>query len=244
MNTSSTPSATVLVIEDQEYIREIITDNLTLDGFTVLGAGTIREGTLLLRKQRPDVIVLDIELPDGNGFKFCSDLRRGNIIPDPHISNIPVLMLTAYTQDEDQLRGFDMGADDYVSKPFVPEQLTARLRAIVRRTQATRLVDDIAIGKLTIDLNSGVVRYEGEVHDFAPIERNLLLTLARSLNEVLSREDLLRTVWSWEVDGDDAGTRTVDVHVNRLRARLAQINPEYGHVIRTVRGVGYMLQSA
>lgn len=229
----------VLIIEDEAYIMEFITKNLTKDGFNVCMAETAQIGLTKLRTEAIDAVVLDLRLPDMDGFEFCRRIRRQELIPDPVIARVPILMLTARTLDEDILTGFEVGADDYLTKPFNPLHLAARLKAIIRRAQTPPRQDDLRVYSLQIDLKKGAIRCGDKLLDLAPIERKLLLILASHPEEPFSRETLLQQVWDWNV-GECLTTRTVDVQINRLRKKLTEADSRCLNLIETMRGIGYV----
>ena len=217
----------ILIIEDEPHIVLGLTDALEFEGFAVVSAGKGKDGVLLARQEKPDAILLDLMLPDTNGFKVCEDVRRS----DPFV---PIIMLTARGQEVDKIRGLDAGADDYVTKPFKPVELVARVRAQLRRGE-TGQAENLAIGDVQIDVPAHQVLRDGVPIALTPLEFDLLVALARKPRQVFTRELLLEQVWGYRHAAD---TRLVNVHVQRLRAKIER-DPEKPEVVLTVRGVGY-----
>jgi DNA-binding response OmpR family regulator len=232
---------TVLLVEDDPLIVEFTELNLSADGFTVTVAGSARSALLASRCAPPDLILLDIGLPGANGLELCRTLRSGRGDPDPGLANrlatIPIIMLTAHVTDEDKLKGFGVGADDYVTKPFNPAELSARIRAVLRRYGKGERSTTLRVRSLVIDPEAHSICAGEQLLDLTLTEFELLLWLAQHPNYVFSRDELLQQVWKYKAGGD---TRTVDVHVNRLRAKLAGL-PGCDDLIITERGLGYKL---
>ena len=222
----------VLVVEDERDVAELIRYNLGKNGYDVIlaatGAGALKEA----RAMRPDVVLLDIMVPQLNGWEICRRLKH-----DPDTSGIPVIMVTGRVEEGDKVLGFEMGADDYVTKPFSPRELLARIRAVARRGHAAAPEKQalVTIGELEIDRHRFEVRLEGRPVELTPKEFELLAILAGAPGRVFGREELLDAVW-----GRDGFVepRTVDVHLARLRARFAAAGLA-APAIDTVRGVGY-----
>ena len=219
---------TILVADDEASIRELCAMYLEQEGFAVVQAEDGEAALEAARGRGPDLIVLDLMMPKRSGYEVCRELRRE--------SNVPILMLTARSEEVDRIVGLEMGADDYLGKPFHPRELTARVKAILRRTAGQPAAErgSLRVGALTIDWQSHEVDIGGEAIELRNKEFDLLKRLAESAGHVLTRERLLEEVWGYEFFG---GTRTVDVHVNQLRRKLG----ERGVAIETVRGVGYKL---
>lgn len=234
---------TVLVVDDEVNIREAIAFTLRREGFDVLESATGHEA-VELAAQEPDAIVLDIMLPGIDGLEVLRRLRT--------TSNVPVLMLSAKGDEIDRVVGLEIGADDYITKPFAMRELVARIRAIVRRVgmtvdptpepsfrpQVSRNGSEIRAGRLTIDTASRIVTNHGDVIELNPKEFDLLTYFARHPGIVMSRDALLREVWGYEYRVD---TRTVDVHVRWLRTKL-EANPASPTMLVTVRGSGYRFE--
>lgn len=223
----------ILVVEDEQDLAELVAFNLRQAGHTVV---TVHEGNPALaeiRRNRPDLVVLDIMLPDLSGVEVCRRLRR-----DPGTQRLPVLMLTAKGEEVDRVVGFEVGADDYVIKPFSPRELVLRVEAILRRSQPgeeTEGREMLTFGELTIDVPAHRVMVSGEEIVLTALEFKLLLDLASRRGRVQSRDALLERVWGYAAGIE---TRTVDTHVKRLREKLG-VASDY---IETVRGVGYRLR--
>jgi len=219
----------ILVIDDEKPIADILRFNLEREGYEVEVALDGREGLEKARTWNPDLIILDIMLPGLDGFSVCREVRA--------FSNVPILMLTAKEAEVDKVLGLELGADDYVTKPFGTREILARVRAILRRTRppAAPEVRVIRAGDLTIDLQSYAV-YRGQQRiDLTPREFELLRYLATHPGQVFTREVLLREVWGFDYFGD---VRTVDVTVRRLREKI-EVNPAQPEYILTRRGIGY-----
>lgn len=222
----------VLVVDDEESILKLVEYNLAQAGFEVLTADNGMDALRLVRAERPDLLVLDLMLPGLGGMEVCQQLRREGY-------TTPIIMLTARDDEVDRILGLEMGADDYVTKPFSPRELVARVKAVLRRSgeEAGNAEGVYRCGDIKIDVNKYEVTIRGERIDLTPREFELLHYLAKNMGRVLSRDHLLDKVWGYEFAGD---TRIVDVHVSHLRDKLEKEpkNPVY---IKTVRGVGYKL---
>ncbi|MFL7838725.1 MAG: response regulator [Candidatus Promineifilaceae bacterium] len=237
----------VLVVEDDNTLSEMIQYNLQRQGYDVLKAGDGRAGLQLARERKPDLIILDVMLPEIDGFEVCRIIRKE--------LSVPILMLTARTEEIDKIVGLEMGADDYITKPFSMRELMARVKANLRRTELIR--EDVAskssastmttpkqslilnFGNLTIDENRREVFLDGEALKLKPKEFELLLFLARHKGIAVSRDLILERVWEWTYDGN---SRTVDVHVRWLREKI-ESDPNNPVRIVTVRGIGYRFDS-
>lgn len=224
----------ILVVEDEPSIVTLIKFNLEQAGFSVLTAEDGNTGLQLAVDENPDLIVLDIMLPGIDGIEICKTLRQEKI-------NIPILMLTARDEELDKVLGLELGADDYLTKPFSPRELVARIKAILRRTRQEEEVTEesvITIGDLTIYVEQFEVELKGKPVELTPKEFELLLFFANHHEKVLSRDQLLNGVWDFEYDGD---TRIVDVHVSHLREKIEDDvkQPQY---IKTIRGFGYKME--
>ena len=223
----------VLLVEDEQDVAELIRYNLTKEGYDVVLCGNGNEALRLARENRPDVILLDIMVPQLNGWEVCRRIKK-----DPELAAIPVIMVSGRVEEGDKVLGFEVGADDYVTKPFSPRELIARVRAVLRRG---RQVDSkekkasLKVGDLEIDRYRFEVRMKNRPVELTPKEFELLATLVGAPGRVFGREELLDLVW-----GRDGFVepRTVDVHVARLRGKFAAARLEEPG-IETVRGVGY-----
>jgi two-component system phosphate regulon response regulator PhoB len=221
----------ILVVDDEPDIVALVAYHLARAGYGVSTASTGPEALAKATSELPALIVLDLMLPGISGFEVLERLRA-----DPQTAAIAVLTLTARREEADRVRGLTLGADDYLTKPFSPQELTLRVGAILRRLRApaTTKSDVVRIGPLRIDRAAHEVRVDDEAVELTPTEYKLLLTLAERKGRVLARTLLLETVWE---AAPDIQTRTVDMHVQRLRAKLG----EAGDMIETVRGFGYRI---
>jgi two-component system alkaline phosphatase synthesis response regulator PhoP len=221
---------TVLVIEDEESLVSTLSYNFRKQGFNVVTAADGYEGLLAARRDRPDVVLLDVMLPRMDGLEVCRRLRGE--------SDVPILMLTAKGEELDRVVGLELGADDYLTKPFSMRELIARVRALIRRSEG-RAPDEgasrIIAGSLELDSRGRSVKRAGGEVALKPKEFDLLFYLASNAGQVFTREQLLEHVWGYEFFG---GSRTVDVHVRWLREKLEDEPSRPKHVL-TVRGVGY-----
>ena len=221
----------ILVVEDENALVTLLRYNLEREGFQVIEAGDGEEALLLAREQRPDLILLDWMLPLLSGIEVCRQLRRL-----PETRSVPIIMLTARGEEGDKLRGLDSGADDYVTKPFSPSELIARVRAVIRRARPATENETLQYEDLIMDLAAHRVRRNGRDVHLSPTEFRLLRHLLEHQGRVFSREQLLDQVWGQDVYVEP---RTVDVHIRRLRKAL-NIDEE-PDLIRTVRSAGYAL---
>jgi len=225
----------ILVVDDEADILALVTYHLAKSGYRVSTAATGPEALRAAREERPSLIVLDLMLPGMSGFDVLEQLRG-----DAATGGVAVLMLTARREEPDRIRGLSIGADDYLTKPFSPQELVLRVGAILRRTAAGAVAsssDDLVIGPIRIDRAGHRVAIDGHDIELTPTEYKLLLTLAERRGRVQARAHLLETVWE---AAPDIQTRTVDMHVQRLRAKLGPA----GELIETVRGFGYRLRPA
>jgi DNA-binding response OmpR family regulator len=225
---------TILIVDDEQRIIELAQMYLEKEGYRVASA---TDGAVAYRKildERPGLVVLDLMLPGMDGWEICRRVRA--------VSDVPILMLTARSDDIDKIVGLELGADDYLTKPFNPRELVARVKAILRRggssdrRAVTPSGSGIALHNLVIDPDRRAVRIDGRAVDLRMKEFDLLLTLAKEPGLVFSREKLLEIVWGYDFAGE---TRTVDVHIAHLRHKLAGMRP----TIETVWGVGYKLEA-
>jgi phosphate regulon transcriptional regulator PhoB len=223
----------VLVVEDEADIRQLVVFHLTREGFACTTAASGAEALRAIRAHRPDLVVLDLMLPETDGLEVCRRLRA-----DPATAALPIIMLTAKADEVDRVVGLEVGADDYVVKPFSPKELVARVRAVLRRAHpaaATGVV--LKAGVVSLDTSRHEVEVDGRPIVLTPKEFDLLQTLLESAGRALSREYLLNRVWGY-ARADEIESRTVDVHVRRLRAKLG----DEGRRIATIKGVGYRLE--
>jgi DNA-binding response OmpR family regulator len=220
----------ILVVEDEEHIRQLVSMYLTKEGFTVETAADGRSALSRVNAVKPDLLVLDLMLPELDGWTVCRELRRS-----PLTENLPIIMLTARDDLIDRILGLELGADDYVTKPFNPRELVARVRAVLRRTARSGLPNKtLSAGDLQVDLERREARAGGRLLHLRAKEFDLLAAFVERPGTVFTRDALLNRVWGYEHEID---TRTVDVHVSALRERLSGAQSS----IETVWGVGYKL---
>ncbi|HSI21533.1 MAG TPA: phosphate regulon transcriptional regulator PhoB [Methylophilaceae bacterium] len=221
--------ANILIIEDEPAIQELLTLNITQAGHNPIRALSVEQAQQLMRETMPDLILLDWMLPGMSGIEFARRLKS-----DEYSKNIPIIMLTARSEEIDKIRGLDVGADDYVTKPFSPRELNARIKAVLRRRAPQMTDDPIESGTLRLDPVTHRVTGNGIQLDLGPTEFRLLHYLMSNPERVHSRSQVLDRVWGDRVFVED---RTVDVHIRRLRQALTASGHE--EMIQTVRGVGY-----
>jgi two-component system phosphate regulon response regulator PhoB len=221
----------ILVIEDEPALVEMLRYNLEKEGFDVATAQDGETGLTAVSETKPDLILLDWMLPHMSGLEICRQLRRGR-----ETQTIPVIMLTARGEESDRVRALDVGADDYVTKPFSPGELTARIRAVLRRSHPAAAANLLTYGGLVMDLGSHRVTRDGRAIHLGPTEFRLLRFLMEHPGRVYSREQLLDSVWGRDIYVE---ARTVDVHIRRLRKAINA--PGQHDLIRTVRSAGYAL---
>ena len=221
----------VLVVDDDRNICELIRLYLEKEGFSVVLAYDGQSAVELFKETTPSVVLLDIMLPKMDGFQVCREIRR--------ISNIPIIMLTAKGETFDKVLGLELGADDYMVKPFENKELVARIKAVLRRYDPKDNKDkEVIYPNIVINLTNYELKINGNVIDIPPKELELLYYLATNPNKVFTREQLLETVWGFDYFGD---SRTVDVHVKRLREKL-ELAGEQNWQLKTVWGVGYKFE--
>jgi two-component system alkaline phosphatase synthesis response regulator PhoP len=230
-------SAKILVVDDEESIVKLISFNLNKEGFQTIAARDGNEAWDVIQRDKPALVVLDVMLPEMDGFSLCRLLRQEG-------STIPILMLTAKDEEIDKIFGLEIGADDYLTKPFSPRELVARVRAILRRSgesgHSQGQEERLEFGDLVVFPGRYEVDMRGEQLFLTPREFEVLLLLCRSPGLVLSREHILQKLWGYDFYGD---TRVVDVHISHLRDKLEH-DPAHPNYIKTVRGVGYKFQTA
>jgi phosphate regulon transcriptional regulator PhoB len=224
--------ADVLVVEDEPDIRQLIVHHLERDGFRCREASNGADALRLVRTSTPDLIVLDLMLPELDGLAVTRKLRG-----DAATSAVPIIMLTAKSDEVDRVVGLELGADDYVAKPFSPKELVARVRAVLRRARPEMAGRVFREGSITLDPSRHAVTVRGAAVALTPKEFDLLQVLMEAAGRVLSREHLLTRVWGY-AHADEIESRTVDVHVRRLRAKLG----DDGKRIATVKSVGYRFE--
>ncbi|MDD2478196.1 MAG: response regulator transcription factor [Candidatus ainarchaeum sp.] len=226
-------SSKVLIVDDEEAIVKLVSFNLEKEGFETLAAYDGREALDIIRREPLDLVVLDVMLPEMDGLSLCRQLRLEGI-------HIPILMLTAKDGEIDKVLGLEIGADDYLTKPFSPRELVARVRALLRRTKGSKDEPEelLKLGSLEIFPLRYEVRRDGRELDLTSREFELLLLFCQNKGIVMSREQILEKVWGYDFYGD---ARVVDVHIRHLREKI-EIDPSNPRYIKTVRGVGYKLQ--
>ena len=220
-------SSRILVVDDDLALAEMIGIVLQNEGFRVVFCGDGSQALAQFQEHHPDLVLLDVMLPGMDGFDVCRAIR--------HVSDVPIVMLTARSDTSDVVTGLEAGADDYVPKPFKPKELVARVRARLRGRDDNQADEGITLQDLSIDVAGHVGQRDGHVIALTPLEFDLLATLARAPWKVFSREELLEQVWGYRHAAD---TRLVNVHVQRLRSKIER-DPEKPELVVTVRGVGY-----
>ena len=223
----------ILIVEDEAALSTLLTYNLEKEGFSVRVAGDGEQAIDALAEEQPDLVLLDWMLPHLSGIEICRRIRR-----DPATSGLPVIMLTAKGEESDRIRGLDTGADDYVTKPFSPAELVARVRALLRRARPAMGADQLIAGDIVMDLAAHRVHAGGAQVELGPTEFKLLRHFMEHPGRVYSRDQILDAVWGRDINVED---RTVDVHIGRLRKALRAAAGK--DPIRTVRGAGYSLEA-
>jgi two-component system, OmpR family, alkaline phosphatase synthesis response regulator PhoP len=225
----------ILLIEDDRDIVELVRYNLEKEGFQVTSTGDGLSGLAQIRKSPPDLLLLDLMLPKLSGLEICKEIRRDNTL-----NRLPILMLTARGEEADRIVGLELGADDYVTKPFSPRELAARIKALLRRTEpASAAEKPIEVGELRIDPASYRVTRNGKAVPLSTLEFRLLYFLASRPDKVFTRDQLLDAVW-----GSDrfVTPRSVDVYVRRLREKI-ESDPQHPAHVKTMRGAGYLFET-
>lgn len=220
----------ILVVDDEVPIQELIKFNLEQAGFDVEVAGDGIQAIEMFERNKPDLIVLDLMLPGKDGYDVCKAIRK--------TSNTPIIMLTAKETELERVLGLELGADDYITKPFSPLELVARIKAVLRRSsgQEDDDIDEFQVGSIFMKVDTREVKVNGELIELTRKEFDLLHIFLLNVGKVLTREFLLQKVWGYEYEGE---TRTVDVHIRHLRRKLG---PEGEERIETIHGVGYKLR--
>ncbi len=221
---------TILVVEDEPQLALGLKDALEFEGFRVLTCGTGREGVVLAKSERPHAVLLDLMLPDINGYQVCEEIRKSD-------GFVPILMLTAKSQEADKIRGLDAGADDYVTKPFSVGELVARLRAIFRRTQPRSESQLLTIGEASVNLSAHTLQRGSEVESLSFYEVELLRLLHERVGQPVSRDEILNKIWGLEATPTN---RTIDNFIVKLRRKIER-SPDRPEHILTVYGFGYKL---
>ena len=218
----------ILIIEDDEHINNLVATLLEANGYQTLSAYSCEDGMMMYASHRPDLVVLDLGLPDQDGMTFLKRLRKDSLTP--------VIVLSARSDEKDKVEALDMGANDYVTKPFGMMEVISRIKAVLRRSANGSISreDAFEIGEIRLDPKKHEVTVHGEVVNLTLKEYELLKRLMKNSNIVLTRDQLLEDIWGYDFDGE---TRTVDVHIRTLRQKLG----DKGDLIETVRGVGYRI---
>lgn len=221
----------VLIVDDDEHIVELIKLYMDKEGFDTVTANNGKKAVELFKSEAPAIVILDVMMPEMDGWQVCREIRR--------VSNIPIIMLTAKGETFDKVIGLELGADDYMVKPFEPKELLARVKAVLRRsdTKASNAEKEIVFPNLTINLSNYELKINGNIVEVPPKELELLYFLASNPNRVFTREQLLEEVWGFDYFGD---SRTVDVHIKRLREKLEGVEANWQ--LKTVWGVGYKFE--
>ena len=222
-------SLKILIIEDEPDIRKNLEYNLSREGYSVLTAASIAEAEQLIYSNNLSLVLLDLMLPDGSGLELCKKMKS-----DPDMQNLPIIILTAKDDEVDKVVGFELGADDYVTKPFSVRELILRIKAVLKRGDNKKDIVEIdrQIGDLKIYVDSHEVYVDGDLVNLTALEFKLLIQLVDRRGRVQSREQLLADVWGYSAE---VTTRTVDTHIKRLREKLGSM----GKYVQTIRGVGY-----
>ncbi len=225
--------ASVLIADDNKQITSVLGEYAQKEGYTVYTAFDGRQALALFYEKNPDIVLLDVMMPEADGFEVCREIRKS--------SDVPVIMITARGEDFERIMGLDIGADDYIVKPFSPGEVMARIRAVLRRIarSETGKKQSLTFEELTVDLDTYEASVNGNPVRLTKKEVEILWTLAGHKNKVFSRENLLESLWGYDYFGD---TRTVDSHIKRLRAKLDEFEHP-GWEIKTIWGVGYKFEA-
>jgi two-component system alkaline phosphatase synthesis response regulator PhoP len=220
--------AKILIVDDEKNIVELIKFHLKKENYRVIEAYKGKDALDLYRKEKPDLIILDVMLPDMGGFEVCKTIRKE--------SRVPIIMLTAKGEEIDKILGFELGADDYITKPFSPRELLARIKAVLKRTRTSNIdTNQIQVGPFKINVNKREIYKNDVLLELKPKEFDLLKLFITNPGRVFTRQYLLEQIWGYDYLGD---TRTVDVHIRRLRQKIED-NDKNATYIKTVHGVGY-----
>ena len=223
------PKHTIMVVDDEKNICELMRLYLEKEGFAVTVANNGSDAISLIRQSRPDLMLLDIMMPVIDGWEVCRQVRE--------FSTVPIIMLTAKGETFDKVMGLDLGADDYIVKPFDTKEVVARVKAVLRRAAPADAEGEVNFDKLTVNILKYELKVDGRQVDTPPKELELLYHLAKNPNRVFTRDQLLDEVWGFEYFGD---SRTVDVHIKRLREKLEGVSEQWS--LKTVWGVGYKFE--
>ncbi|OAX49051.1 response regulator transcription factor [Paenibacillus sp. AD87] len=219
----------ILIVDDDVYIRKLVSTILKQEGFLTIEAVDGHDALQKVAEVNPSLCIIDIMMPNMDGFELCRELRR-------YHEDIPILMLTAKEDITQKVKGFEMGTDDYLTKPFEPAELIARTKALLKRYKINAS-QSVTVGRITLDRSSYAVIMEGNTHTIPMKEFELLFKLAGNANKTLSRNQLIEDLWGYDFEGNE---RTLDVHINRLRERYQ--SETAGFKITTIRGLGYRLE--
>ncbi len=218
----------ILIVDDEKNIVELIKFHLKKENYRVIEAYKGKDAIDLFKKEKPDLIILDVMLPDMGGFEVCKNIRKE--------SKVPIIMLTAKGEEIDKILGFELGADDYITKPFSPRELLARIKAILKRTRTTNVdTNQIQLGPFKVNVNRREIYKNDVLLELKPKEFDLLKLFIMNPGRVFTRQYLLEQIWGYDYLGD---TRTVDVHIRRLRQKIED-NAKNATYIKTIHGVGY-----
>ena len=221
----------ILVVDDEEHIAELISYNLTSNGYKVITANNGNDAVKLAVEEKPNLILLDLMIPGKDGYDVCKDIRSNS-----DVRNTPIIMLTAKSEELDKILGLELGADDYITKPFSVRELLARVKAVLRRFSISEPESNILIfGNLTADFDKREILVNDKKLDLTLKEFELLEILIRNKGKILTRDTLLDKIWGYEYIGE---TRTVDVHIRYLRKKI-ELDDKNPKLIETIRGVGY-----
>ena len=220
-------AAKILIADDESRIRKLVNDFLSREGYEIIEANDGKEALDVFYDKNPDLVILDVMMPKFTGLEVCKEIRES--------SGVPIIILTAKDTESDELSGFSSGADEYISKPFSPKILVARVNALLRRSSNFNIEDVLDAGKIHIDINAHLVSVDGSEIVLSVKEFELLCYFINNQGIALSREKILDNVWDYDYFGD---ARTVDTHVKKLRAKLK----EYGKYIQTIWGMGYKFE--
>lgn len=220
-------AAKILVADDESRIRKLVNDFLSREGYEIIEVNDGKEALDVFYEKNPDLVILDVMMPKFTGLEVCKEIRES--------SNVPIIILTAKDTESDELSGFSSGADEYISKPFSPKILVARVNALLRRSNTFNAEDVLDAGKIHVDINAHLVTVDGTEIVLSVKEFELLCYFINNQGIALSREKILDNVWDYDYFGD---ARTVDTHVKKLRAKLK----DYGKYIQTIWGMGYKFE--
>lgn len=220
----------ILIVDDEEHIQELIRFNLENNGYKAISASNGIDAVRLVKEENPQLVLLDLMLPGKDGYDVCKEIRR-----DHNVSNTPIIMLTAKSEEIDKILGLELGADDYMTKPFSVRELMARVKAVLRRTAIQPVDQSFKFSNIIVDFQKHEVLREGKKIELTLKEFELLEILIKNKGRVMTRDFLLDKIWGYEYIGE---TRTVDVHIRHLRQKieLDDKNPQH---IETIRGIGY-----